>query len=102
MLFRGVVLTICSLIVVDLCEFYYFVLPKEIEMCLITELFLFLCFPAAKSIDDGGITVPEALPLTSRNVLAIKNHPLTLHCPIIISRDVRVLDLWWAKVRRRF
>jgi hypothetical protein len=58
-------------------------------------------FAAAKStshrIDDGGITVPPELPLHSRQLLAIKNRPLTLHCPIIISRDVRILELWWVK-----
>ncbi|CAL8107639.1 unnamed protein product [Orchesella dallaii] len=52
----------------------------------------------SKRIDDGGIKVPASLSGSARHIVATRNLPLTLRCPIIItSEDVRILDLWWMK-----
>lgn len=51
----------------------------------------------SKRVDDEGIKVPSSLPGNERQIIAIRNHPLTLRCPIEVSKDVRILDTWWMK-----
>lgn len=51
----------------------------------------------SKRFDDEGIKVPSSLPGNERQIIAIRNHPLTLRCPIEVSNDVRILETWWVK-----
>lgn len=39
----------------------------------------------------------SSLPGRARQIIAIRNQPLTLQCPIDVSEDVKILDMWWTK-----
>ncbi|CAG7726772.1 unnamed protein product [Allacma fusca] len=89
-------------------------------------LLVFLQVVDSKRVDDGGITVPVRFepavvhstfdvdpggepnltpstesrhysPAPPGRLLALRNRPLTIACPIQLARSARIYDFWWQK-----
>lgn len=46
---------------------------------------------------DGNVNVLLDLPRGEREIVAFRNQPLIIYCPIVVAHNVRVLDTWWTK-----